>query len=331
MNPFVIPEIVALNTDCTKRHYPLSRGAGLQAAFAQIFSQHLGALRSGGRFETESLMVTGPSGTGKTKEISDMIRRFNESKIQLPDGQPALIIECLLDAKGSWKDLGKTTLRAMGYPISKTSRATQTEIWQRVAYQAKEQGIVAIHYDEAQHILRGRSETERLATLDAFKSLMKHHTWPLMLILSGVPELADYTKEEMQLFRLLTWVNFADIDLSMLDDNALPQDYTVIHEIVGSYALTAGLEVDAAIQTQEFYHCLATAAAFRWGILIDLAFKAAANAKKSGNPCLSPEDFVDVWAIKTGMNRAATPFTHEGYRTMFRPDKPFQSSIASYA
>lgn len=327
MNPFIIPEVVNLSTDFSKRHYPLNRSKSLQGSFAFLFRQHLGGLRSGGRFETESLMVTGPSGSGKTKEISDMIKRFNQSEAKLPDGKPALFIECILDAMGSWKDLGKAILRAMGYPISQSSRATRTEIWARVAYQAQERGIVGIHFDEAQHILRGKSETERLATLDAFKTLMKLPDWPLMLILSGVPELSDYVKEEPQLFRLMTCVSFSDIDLFMRDDNELPPDYTVIHEIVGSYALTAGLSVEATIQTQDFYHCLATAAAFRWGLLIDLAFGAATHAKLTGKTFVSPEDFVEVWVGKTGMNRAVNPFTHVGYQTMFRPEKPFQAAI----
>jgi len=109
-----------------------------------------------------------------------------------------------------------------------------------------------------------------------------------------------------------------------LDEPARAPRDSVIHEIVGSYALTVGLSVDTVIQTHDFYHCLTTAAAFRWGLLIDLAFGAAANAKMTGKAFVSPEDFVETWVENTGMTRAATPFTHMGCQTMFRSEEPFQ-------
>lgn len=327
MNPFVIPEIAALKTRLSDRHYPLRRASELQTAFARIFSRHFGSLRGGRRFETECLLVTGPSGSGKTTEIADLLRRFNDSAVELPDSRPARIVECVLDAKGGWKDLGRKTLHAMGYPVAAGSRLTQTAIWERVVTQARLQGIVGIHYDEAQHILRGRSDAERLTILDAFKTLMKSHDWPLMLVLSGVPELAGYVKEEPQLHRLVTHIRFADIDLAPEADGSLAPDYATIHEIVGSYAMSAGVEAGEALRTQHFYHSLATAAAFRWGNLIKLTFDATALAAEAGTGALDPDHFIEVWVEKTGMNAAATPFTHEGYETLFRKDKPFQAAF----
>ena len=328
MNPFIIPEVADLKTRLSHRHFPLGRAEELQKTFARTFSRHLGSLRGGKRFEAESILVTGPSGSGKTKEIGDLLRRFNESEPPLPDGKPARFVECVLDSKGGWKDLGKKTLHAMGYPISDGSRLTQAAIWERVGIQARMQGIVGIHYDEAQHILRERSFRERLAILDAFKTLMKSHEWPLMLILSGVPELSGYVKEEPQLFRLVTQVKFADIDLCQGDSEEVSEDYGVIHEIVGSYAVSAGLEVDDALRTLNFYHRLATAAAFRWGQMIKLTFDAASLAAENGAGVLSSDHFTEVWVEKTSMNRAATPFTHAEYETVFRRDKPFLAAIS---
>ena len=74
----------------------------------------------------------------------------------LPDEQPARFETCVLSATDSWKDLGRRTLRAMGYPIADGARLTQTTIWEQVRTQAQLQGIAGIHYDECQHILRKR-------------------------------------------------------------------------------------------------------------------------------------------------------------------------------
>ena len=76
-----------------------------------------------------------------------------------------------------------------------------------------------------------------------------------------------------------------------------------------------------------FYKRLATAAAFRWGILIKITADAIAAALSKGATQLSVEHFVDVWVAKTRMPRSVTPFTHDNYETMFRRDNPFLKSI----
>ena len=138
----------------------------------------LGRLQSGKGFEARSLLVTGRSGSGKTAEISDMLNRFNETAVRMPDGKDARFASCALEAKGSWKDLGRKTLHALGYPITNKTRRTQFEIWDLVFKQAKLLGVVGIYYDETQHIMRGKSDAEVLSVLDAFKTLMKSQSRP---------------------------------------------------------------------------------------------------------------------------------------------------------
>lgn len=326
MNEFVIPEIVDLSGGLAARHFPLARARALQDSFSRLVSRHIGGMCSGQRFESEALLVTGPSGAGKSKEIGDLLTRFNASCAQLPSGLPAKFITCVLSSKGTWKDLGKHTLHAMGYPINERARRTQTEIWDLVATQARLQGCIGIHYDEAQHILRDKGRAEVLAILDAFKSLIKGRDWPLMLILSGVPELAGYVREEPQLFRLVTRVRFEDIDLTPREDGE-PGEYTVLNDIVGSYALRMGVKVANDLHDSEFLHRLATAAAFRWGIVIQLVIAALEHATAEGNPILTREAFDATWASKTGTAEIASPFSHVAYQTVYRRDGPFESQF----
>ncbi|MEA5160718.1 ATP-binding protein [Cereibacter johrii] len=237
------------------------------------------------------------------------------------------IVECILDAKGGWKDLNRKTLKAMGYPISDSSRLTQSALGDKVTTVARAQGIVGVHYDEAQHLFRGRSDDDVRIILDAFKTMTKSSEWPLMLFLSGVPELADYISKEFQLFRLKEHVEFTDIDLDSDEQGTIAGDYTIIHEIVGSYAITAGLTIDESIGSFEFYHRLATAAAFRWGLLIEITFKATQEAATKSTRVLSRDDFVTAWARKAKCNLVSTPFTLDAYDTIFRREKPFCHSI----
>lgn len=325
MNEFVIPEIVALSGGLAARHYPLDRARVLQNSFSQLLSRHLGGLQSGARFETGALLVTGPSGAGKSKEIGDLLGRFNASDTRLPSGEKASFARCVLSSKGGWKDLGKHTLRALGYPIHDKARRTQTEIWNLVVDQAKRKGCIGIHYDEAQHIMRGRGEGELLAILDAFKALMKSHDWPLMLILSGVPELADYVRQEPQLFRLTTRVRFEDIDLTEREDGSLG-DYLTLNTILGSYGDKESIEVPDELRDIEFLHRLATAAAFRWGLVFEIVLAALQVAIDRGARELTRQDFDKAWANKTGTAEIASPFSSPNYRSIYRRDRPFEEA-----
>ncbi|WP_417241836.1 ATP-binding protein [Celeribacter sp.] len=319
MNEFVIPSVRATATGTIDRVFPFERAVRLKSEFARVFSHHLGCLESGSRFETESLLVTGQSGSGKTKEIEELLKRFNAGNIRLPTGQPARFAECMLKGTLGWKDLGRNSMRAIGFPLSDRARLTQIEIWERVVTEAKLAGVVGIHYDEAQHIFRKKNETDRLAILDSFKTLMKSHDWPLMLIFSGVPELDGYLREEPQLYRLLNRIKFNDV--------SLPDDFDTVHEIVGSYALSSKLELDAGIPTEDFYHRLVVAGAYRWGLVIKLTIKAIGVARVKGASALNIGHFIDAWVNKTESNPAATPFTHSGYDTMFRKDHPYLEAL----
>nr|WP_263481079.1 AAA family ATPase [Pseudosulfitobacter pseudonitzschiae] len=213
--------------------------------------KHLGRLCSGKYFEGEVLVVTGKSGSGKTSEIVNMMANFNAAEIALPGGQNARMVSKELDRKGGWKDLGKKTLRAMGYPIEDNVRMSQSAIWERVAFQGRHQGIVSINYDEFQHILSGKEGLALEAELDSFKSILKSKTWPFLLVLSGIPELDDKNQHFEQLGRKVTHVTFTVIEY---DDDA-----STVHEMMGSYALEARLEVSDDMNTEDFIHRLATA------------------------------------------------------------------------
>ena len=314
-NPFVIEEIAETASNHAAWHYPFERGAKIQQAVAQIFSRHLGGLRSGSRFETEGVLVTGNSGAGKTREVHHVISSFNASAPTLPDGKAARIVSCMLDAKGGWKGLGSMTLAALGYPLADSARNTQIQIWRKVIQQAKAQGVVGIYYDEAQHIFRGKSESEQLAILDSLKTLMKSEEWPLILIFSGVPELHGYLYQEEQLFRLLTEVALKDVEL--------PHDFDTLHELVSNMVLDAGLNPAPTLATEDFYHRLATGAGFRWGLAIMITSRAIEACHRAGSDVLSVDHFVQGWSNKTGMAPVASPFLNKHYVSTFPKDRLF--------
>ncbi|GGL81665.1 ATP-binding protein [Wenxinia marina] len=313
---FVIDEIVSSRQSLSWRTFPLRRAEELKANIARIFSQHLGDLKQDIGFESQCLVVTGEPGSGKTKEVKHQIAQFNDGRIPLPDGKPSRMVSCLLDAKGGWKDLGSTTLRSLGYPIENLSRHTQASITAKIVDHAKRCGVVGMYFDEAQHILRSKNETNRHVILDSFKTLMKSQDWPLMLILTGVPELMGYVQEEPQLHRLVTHQTFPDLEL--------PADLGVINDIVQSAAIESQIEVSDDVMTRDVYIRLATAGAFGWGLVIGLVIDACEAARVREAGVLERRDFAAAWCGKVASSRGLNPFTHDAYDKVLRREHPFR-------
>lgn len=319
MSDFVLEAVAQASESYNGRIFPLPRAENLKLEFSKLFSRHLGHLRGGHYFEGEVLLVTGSSGAGKTTELEKLMREFNKDRILLPNGSAAQIPLCLLDRKGTWKDLGRNTLVSMGYPLSDGARVTQAQIARRITQQGELQGVIGVWYDEAQHVLARKSDVALEEVLDCFKTMLKGPEWPMLLILSGVPELAGYIPKFEQLARKVTHVSFEDINFE--------EDAETINDVVGSYALEAELVVADQLVTGDFLHRLVTAGAFRWGLVFDMINMAITNALTRQSDELTNEHFVEAWVSKTGMSRAATPFTHSSYVTMFRRDRPFAVSV----
>ena len=316
MNDFIDEAIANAHTLFNERHFPLKRGNMIKGAVKRMFSAHLGAMRSGKPFEAEVLLITGPSGAGKTKETGAVVAAFNESQPLLPNGQPGKIVSCILEREQGWKDLGKGTLHAMRYEIKNASRLTAHDLGRRIKHIAAETGVIGVWYDETQHILAAKKEDTLKHVLDRFKVMVKGEEWPLMLIMTGVPELETYLPQLEQLFRKVTHVKLADIDFAT--------EIYHVHEVVGSYALEARLSVSDELCTEAFLHRLAVAAGFRWGVVFDIVKAAISVAVEDHSQEFTQAHFNEFWVRKTGMHPDATPFTHSRYQSVFHRDHLFQ-------
>ncbi|PHP28703.1 AAA family ATPase [Limimaricola cinnabarinus] len=298
-------------TDLYKWRYAFERADRLQSAFGSIATEYWGRAATGKHFEARGLMVTGASRVGKTSEIRSMLSKFNEAKEELPSGKVASAVSCILDGKMTWKDLGFRTAEALGYPV-RQRRMTQSEIWSRVTFQAKEQGVVAIHFDECQHIFPTKPDQTTRALLDSFKSLMKNTDWPLMLILSGVDELAGHVEQEEQLDRLLRRVRFQNI--------RLPSDMSELNRVCFTYCDAVGLDFEG-LATEEFLRRLAFACADRWGLVIELLIDTCLRARAEGGDCVEIKHFSTAFADRSGMQADYTPFNVPNYESKFIMNK----------
>ena len=200
----------------------------------------------------------------------------------------------------------------MGYSVSPNRNAAY--MWNLVLHQAREQGIIGIHYDEAQHVFGENTDRTNEQFLDDFKTLLKDRRWPLMLILSGVPSLARHVQQYEQLDELLIPVRLESIDMGSRED------IKELVDLVHTYADAAEVDI-TEIMTEDFLRRLSHASAFRWGIAIELLIEALILCRMSGARRCTVDHFAEAFAFRTKTPMGYSPFTVDDYETCLSPKK----------
>jgi hypothetical protein len=144
--------------------------------------------------------------------------------------------------------------------------------------------------------------------LDNFKSLMKDKTWPLMLILSGVPELSKYVNQNEQLATLLRRVHF--------DTIRLEDDMEELNQLAFAFAKEAGVSFEP-LSNVDFFERLNHACVMRWGLVIELMIEALTTCHRAGAKEISIQHFAEAFALRANLPMGFTPFTVPDYQATF--------------
>lgn len=311
---FFDPHREKILSQLTSVHYEFPSARQLEAAMSYVVTDYITRARIRARigrgFEARALLVVGSSRVGKTAELDHVREEFDLAKIALPGGRCAKMIKVTLSGYSSWKTLGASTLSELGFETRSYSNQNQNQIWDLVAFHAEAHGVVCIHYDECQHIFRGKSKDVQDILIDCFKSLLKRPSWPLILILSGVEELKDYILREEQLRYLVKTITFDEIDPNS------DEDLLELNKLCFAYADRVGVDF-TELSNSDFYQRLAFACSNRWGLVINLLFDALVSAALATGPSKLDVHFCRAFTEGQGLNSKASPFSIDEYEKYF--------------
>ncbi|MEP4195251.1 MAG: TniB family NTP-binding protein [Aliishimia sp.] len=314
---FVDFEAAQIIRDLRGAHYQFPRAEHLHAAIAEMRCRYYAEAGLVDDFEARGTLVVGPSRIGKTFEVDHQRKLFNEGADEMPDDRPAKMVKVMLRESSSWKELGVLTLRSLGYKKEGRGAVNQTEIWNQVMFHAEANGVVAIHYDECQHIFIRRSAEIQNKIRGCFKSLLKQPEWPLMLIFSGVDELKRHIMCEEQLGNLVKTVTFVEIDPGK------EIDLSEMNSICFAYADKVGLDF-STLSSADFHQRLAFACSNRWGLVIELMILPAVIAKKAKSTSMELTNFCQAFTNRFELQPGYSLFSLNGYKQHFDADAIFR-------
>lgn len=210
------------------------------------------------------------------------------------------------------KELGRKTARTLGYPIS--GNATGPVIWDLVKFHAQERGTIMIHFDEAQDIavtqtkmsdpntpLVFKNEREWQAVINTLKSLQQNKSWPITLVLSGVPILKQVVNKDVQLMRRLKAFEIPKL--------VPATDRRNIEAVLRKYIATAGIMAQEDLFGDLFIERLAHSANYNLGTLIKLTKDAILTSLKTdpSTPLATPQ-FAAAYKAKNATSDPFNPF-----------------------
>ncbi|MBY5537700.1 AAA family ATPase [Rhizobium leguminosarum] len=150
----------------------------------------------GGSEKRRALFVIGESDSGKTRALRNLVSNREEFRPRLTSKgwvRPFVYFEPQkpLTIKG----FATTALTACGYPVT-NQRLTEQELFNLLKEQIRAKGVLFMWVDEMQHVLNGNTTIQIRNVSDIIKSLLQIPGWPLHMILSGVPTLAQFLVPE---------------------------------------------------------------------------------------------------------------------------------------
>lgn len=238
--------------------------------------------RAGRRDPGSIFFVTGPSGAGKTEAVRYMVGNHpSMGTRQTGFGLVRPWISVSLKGFTHPRIVGRNILAEAGYPIRQD--AARGEIWDGLADRLKTRGVLIVHIDETQHMIKKTSSpAEREKLGDAIKGLTNHEDWPVSLILSGLPSTNVLAQLDQQFERRGFFVALPDVNVAT--------ERTIVLEIVRQMADAAELALGTLFK-EDVPERLAHVARYRYARICQVTLAAIHAAVHRGADTLAREHF----------------------------------------
>lgn len=145
-----------------------------------------------------ALFVIGESGAGKTFALKQQFEA-NEAFHRYRNVRTGRMVTPLLThelrSSVTRKTLAKVLVELLNPDLSIPSRMNEDAIVALLKTQLRERGVLYLHLDEAQHLIKGK---DVLSVQNLVKSLLDTE-WPVNIILSGVESLSQLLQDDNQL------------------------------------------------------------------------------------------------------------------------------------
>lgn len=240
------------------------------------------------------VLLSGPSGSGKSALLRRWMSKFPAQQTPIGDRQEILYVE--VPARCTTKNLAENMLRALNLPESLAGKGTEVALMERVKHHLRHQEVKVIILDEVQHLIDSGSRNVIFRASEFVKSLLNAAICPV--VLAGMPEATAIFSENEQLKRRA----FGQYALNAFNWEDSGQR-NVFRAVLAAYEEQLPLAVPSNLGRDKSLafrlHCFSGG---KVGRAIDFLYAATINALETSASNLSMEVLYDTAAYFPGVN-----------------------------
>lgn len=258
-----------------------------------------------GVFEQKGAALIGPSGCGKSTMTAEIIREYEALAVATGGRKYGhKIISVIVPGKASVKDTCQAILQELGYPSN--PNRTEDYLIGSVRDQLEHRRIAAIHLDEVQDAGRHSNTETKDAFVKRFRNLSQKGPWPICLILTATPEGRDLINHDFTLTRRLR-----PIEILPMDPQA---EAPAVCRVAKDLIARAGLTDDGLVDVPEFTEILIHAAAYRFGLVVEMMVEAIGEALSDADTVINLDHFAAAYHVRMACDDQLNPFISEHWR-----------------
>lgn len=287
-----------------KTHIASPMDDEIDEAFAYIL-ENIEDFEAGAASPRRGYFITGHAGTGKTTGFRHALSKIPELQPRFDEYGELIqsVVSVKLPKKCLTRDIVVELLTAMKLPSEGRNEAELTRF---LLDQIKERKIKIIHLDELQHTVRSGTNAAYEAAQDLLKQLLDREDWPLHLICSGMPRI-EKLRDDAQVGRRTKVIPHHLM--------SFPDDDEWIARIIEGVAVDGcGLELDPALEKEEFRERLCHATTGAWGTMIEITQTASFRACSRGKGVLKVSHFGQEYEASSGCSREDNIFIASNFR-----------------
>ena len=276
-------------------------------------------LGPGNRSQTRALVLTGMTGAGKSSILSRVIAGHPAFPGYGVPHSDCRAVSVLTPSPCNPKALGLEILRVLDYPMA-PERSVQA-VWAKVRDRLEFLGKLVLHLDEIHNVLETANKRELKQIRTLLKTFLVSQTWPVVLILSGLPEVVSFfeglnepdegggptadTKSEVR--RRAVFLHLRSLEL--------PVDVPMVSAAIKDMTDAASLIVDDSVLSN-IAPRLVHASLYELGTTMQLVHEAIGQSLDATprGVRLSSEHFKRAYQERTGCADAVNPFVAADWR-----------------
>lgn len=249
---------------------------------------------SGQRNDVEAILVSGPSGSGKSRTLDQVVSEIPA----LTSGDFPMLRSLRVAAPVTLKSLAAQLLLICGR--TPKSSATGARLWHEVMSALEANGVALLHLDEIQDLALSASENDRREILALLKALAISRTWPVGLLLTGTNDAVRLVDEDFQVIRRGMHVPLPRLDPA--------QDGAWLMNAIREFSHVANLTVAIGSEGSDDIARIMHAANYAPGQALKVAQDAIDQALKVCDAEVKMQHFAEFWQSIRNVPNRRNPF-----------------------